>query len=234
MDKQTRKGLIIFLCVIAAALLLWAGELFYKAQHPFVYAERLDDTILRVDDEAVTLRELGVYIYQVETFVDEQARLYNPEDRTEYWNKHFSAGLESAFVSDMAVEAVYGTCVCDHIYEKMAQEDGFTLSAKKEEKAQEDAEELWNEMSEEQRQATGVTKETVLAVCQRKALVSAYAEKFVQEVDFTGYSGNPEELLSYSGDYYKNEILPQHKIWYNNALKKEIRIGKITIDFGKI
>lgn len=229
MDRQTKKGLLIFLLVAGFLLAAGFGSVCYKQAHPFVYEDHLSDVVVSVDGRDVTLRELGCYIYVVEKFVDEQARLYNPSNPSEYWDRRFSAGLKSAFVVDMASSAVYGTCVCDLIYESMAEEAGFSLSDKQEEKARQAAKDIWQEMSDAQKEKTGMTREMLETFERRKILVAAYAKEYIRDLDFTGYAGNPQQLISYDGDYYQKEILPHHTVRYHNSCKNQIEIGQVTL-----
>lgn len=229
MDKQTKKGLGIFLFVIGVLLIGGFINVWYEQTHKFRYEDHLSDIIMKVDDREVSVQELGYYIYTVEQFVDQQARLYNPEDPGQYWNTHFSAGLQSKFISDMAEDTVYSTCICDFIYESMALEEGYSLSAEEIKDAGQKAEEMFQKLTEQQRQKTGLTPEIIQKTEERKLLVSKYADDYIDTVDFTGYSGRPEELISAGGDYYEAEILPGHTIWYNTKLKEKIEIGKITL-----
>lgn len=230
MDKQTKKGIYILLTVMFTILTACFLGVWYRQTHKFRYEDHLTDIVMKVDEKEISLRELGYYIYTVEKFVDRQARLYNPEDPYQYWNTHFSAGLDSAFMSDMAEDKVYSTCICDYIYESMALEAGYELTKEEEKEAEQKAEELLQEMKPEQKAKTGLTPEIVQEIEKRKKLVSRYAEDYIETIDFTGYSGRPEELISAGGDYFEQEILPQYTIWYNNRLKSEIKIGTVTLD----
>lgn len=230
MDKQTKKGMYILIAVMAIILAAGFLSVWYKQNHKFLYQDHLTETIMKVDEKEISVTELGYYIYTVEKLVDEQARLYNPENPYQYWNTHFSAGLDSMFVSDMAEEKVYSACICDYIYESMALEAGYELTEEEEKEAEEKADELLQEMKPEQMEKTGLTLETVQEIEKRKKLVSKYAEDYIETIDFTGYSGRPEELISSGGDYFEKEILPQHRIWYNHKLKSEINIGTVTLD----
>ena len=65
----------------------------------------------------------------------------------------------------------------------------------------------------------------------RKVLVLKFALQYFEDVDFTGYSGYREQLVSYDGEYYKKEILPEHKIEYNQEIVKELSMGRITTNY---
>ncbi len=35
-----------------------------------------------------------------------------------------------------------------------------------------------------------------------------------------------------NGDFFQNEILPKHKVVYNEELLKKVRLGTITVNIG--
>lgn len=231
MDKETKKGVIIMLSIF---ILLMAGlgiEAWLRYADKFVYQESLDEVVLSVDEREITLRELSYYVYVVETEIDKQARLYNPEDPLDYWNTYFNSGVKGGYISEMAKDAVLGSCVCDLIYEGMANEQGYQLTEEEKEEASREAEELFDALSEEQKQTTGLSLEIIKETEERKALVLKFASEYFENVDFTGYSGYREDLVSYAGDFYKEEILSQHSVWYNKAITKELDVGRVTTDY---
>lgn len=231
MDKGTKKGLIVMLLVFMIICVLIGFDAWMRRKNKFIYEEHLDDTVITVDGRGLSLRELGYYIYYVETEIDKQARIYNPDDPLDYWNTHFSAGAESAYISEMAMDAILGSCVCDLIYEDMAKENGYELTEEEEKTAESLAEHFYASMTNVQRASTGLTPEIVTEVVKRKQLVAKFAGEYFEEVDFTGYEGYREELVSYAGDYYLKEVLPFHEVIYADEIVKELKIGRITTDY---
>jgi len=139
--------------------------------------------------------------------------------------------MESAYISEMALDAILGSCVCDLIYEDMAKENGYVLTEEEEKGAESLAEHFYASMTDKQRTSTGLTPEIVTEVVKRKQLVVKFAAEYFEEVDFTGYEGYREELVSYAGDYYMKEILPVHEVTYTDEIVQELRIGRITTDY---
>lgn len=231
MDKDTKKALIILLTIVVIALTLLGLDGWWKRQNKFVYEEHLDDIVLTVNDRQVTLRELGYYVYDVETKIDKQARIYNSEDPLDYWNTYFNSGVEGGYISEMALDIVLESCVCDLIYEDMARTNKYELTTEEKKEVGKKAEVLFARLSGEQIQKTGLTQELIEEAMEREALVVKFASEYFEEVDFTGYSGYREELVSYAGDYYKNEILPQYKVEYRQRIVQELSIGRITTDY---
>ena len=52
------------------------------------YFEHLDDVVVTVDGEEVTMRDLGLYILYVERNVEEEAVVYNRKSTKDFWNIH--------------------------------------------------------------------------------------------------------------------------------------------------
>ncbi|MCR5283652.1 MAG: hypothetical protein K6E18_09805, partial [Lachnospiraceae bacterium] len=57
--KALRRNTMILLGVILMVLLVAFSSVFYKQSNPFTYANHLDDAVLTLEDEQVSLREFG-------------------------------------------------------------------------------------------------------------------------------------------------------------------------------
>lgn len=229
-EKQGKRQLIGVLVGLVILLSLCAVYYGYRQSRVFVYQEHLDDAVLSVDGRDVTLREFGFYIASLEGFVDKQAKLYDRQDPLAYWNKHFRAGLDSQFVSLMARNKAYDVCICDMIYEKMALDAGCELNAEDEKKAQKLADEVYQKMDETQRDQLGISKEMIEQIQRKKVLIAKFAKEYVKTINFDGYKGYREELISSGGAYYEKEILPLHTVKMNERIKEGLKFGKITIN----
>lgn len=227
---QDPKSVRILLIGIVTFFCLYGFWGYRFRQNQFVYEKSLEDTVMTVDGRELSLREFGYYIYQVESFLNEQAIVYDPSDPLSYWNKRFMAGRPGAFVSVMGRNKAYEICVCDLIYEEMAREGGYELTEEEQEKAREEADRLFRKMTEAQRTKTGLTKELVEDIQCRKKLVAKFAKDYVKTIDFDGYTGYREELISAGGAYYEQVILPEHTVQINERIKYALKFGRITIN----
>lgn len=230
--KELHSVLILF-AVIGAVLVYCVSGMFYMHRNDFVYEDNLDEVFLTVDERTVTLREFGYYIYEVEQFVNEQAIVYDASHPLEYWNKHFRTGHTGAFVSVLARDEAISLCVCDIIYEEMALGEGYELTQEQQQEAEEAADELYRKMSDWQLAQTGLTKEILRDIKCRKKLAAKFAKDYVKTIDFTGYEGYREELISAGGAYYEKNILSKHKVKCNKVIKKGLKFGRITVNSQK-
>lgn len=231
--KRELNSVCILLLVIGAVLIYCILGSLYMHRNKFVYEENLDETVLTVDDRQVTLREFGYYIYEVEQFVNEQAIAYDASHPLEYWNKHFRVGRIGAFVSVLARDEAYSLCICDMIYEDMAARQGYSLSKEEQDEAAAEADKMYRKMSDWQLSKTGLTREIMEQIKCRKKLIAKFAKDYVRSIDFTGYEGYREELISAGGKYYEKQILPQHKVKYNENIKNGLKFGRITVNHPK-
>ena len=230
--RELNSVLILFLVIGVVLIYCILGSL-YIHRNKFVYEENLDETVLTVDDRQMTLREFGFYIYEVEQFVNEQAIAYDASYPLEYWNKHFRVGRIGAFVSVLARDEAYSLCICDMIYEDMALEQGYSLSNKERVEAAAEADKMYRKMSDRQLSKTGLTREIIERVKCRKKLIAKFAKDYVRTIDFTGYEGYREELISAGGEYYEKQILSKHKVKCNETIKKNLKFGRITVNSQK-
>lgn len=129
-DRKRCNQIAIIISFIV--LLLLVCYTFYskwqKEKNIFVYEEHLDDIVVTVGERSVILREFGYYIAKMEKEVQEKALIYNPKDPMEYWNVHFSAGLDSGYMFEYAWNYALADCICDLIFVQKAKDGGYSLS----------------------------------------------------------------------------------------------------------
>jgi len=231
MDRTNKKAVFFILIIILVGVAAVVCSRIYTMLTAFHYEEHLDEEVVTVDDVSVTLREFGYYIYTVEAYIQEQALLYNSDNPNQWWNTHFSAGLDSAFVCDYAKESAVSTCVCYEIYYQEAVRSGLSLDAAQEDEAAAQANEMLGKMNDYQRAATGLNEEMILEVRKKQLLASNYITSLAQATDFAGYLGEPHKLLNWNGEYYTEKILPNHTVLENYEILDHITFGKITVNY---
>ena len=229
-EKKHLAGIIAFIAVI----LLVSGFMIWRRFNvpPFVYLDHLEEPVVTVDGEAVTLRDFGCYVYETEGYVQRQALIYDEADPVKYWNMHLSAGMDSTFMFDYAMKTALGNAVCHRVYAQAARGEGLALDEAALEKAKADAKFLMKGMSKAQREALGITEADAVAYKEYEALAAQYAAGFAARTDLRGMGGAPAQLLSYDGDYFLKVILPQHEVIYNEELIENVRMGTVTVNLS--
>lgn len=217
---------VVILIIVPAALMV-----VHHKKNVFRYEDNLDETVVSIDDTAVSLREFGYYIYEVEAFVQDQAVIYDPENPKKWWNTHFSAGLDSTFICDYAKKVAVNTLICDEIYYREATGGGMSLDAEAQERVLKEAGEMYGKMNAYQREVTGLDENVIISIREKHALASQYAEYLANTADFSRYDGDPHDLLNWDGQYYQELILPSHTVTENEKLLDNISMGTITVNY---
>ncbi|MCR5417567.1 MAG: hypothetical protein K6E84_01465 [Lachnospiraceae bacterium] len=228
--KAQRRSIRILTGVILVILLLAFSSVFYKQNHKFAYADYLDKEVITFEGEKILLREFGYYVFEVESFTQKQALKYHPSDPLDYWNTHFSAGMNSRFVSEMARQTAVDTCLGDLVYAAMAGEEGFSLDEEKVRDAKKEASDWYDRLSKDQRETLGISKEIVTKVVLRRHLAEEYAYEYSGKADLTGYSGDVTQLLSGGGEYFKDKLQSRYDVKLNEELIEELSFGRITVN----
>ena len=113
MNRKKYNKIAVIICFICVLLLIC--YVFYMKRHNekniFIYEEHLDDIVVTVGNQPVTLKEFGYYIFKMENKIQEQALIYNPKDPMDYWNTHFSAGVNSGYIFEYAWDYALADCI---------------------------------------------------------------------------------------------------------------------------
>lgn len=225
---RTRQKWMIYILLIVFVIVTAAYSILHSLD-VFVFKDHLQDKVFTVNEQDVSLQETSYYIMIVEDYIEELAKQYNPDDTSQFWNIHFSAGMDSTFLRTMAKDLVYEICIYDYIMEQEANLNALTLTEQEEKEARDEAADIFNSMSEETIQLTQLTQEKLENIMLRRALAKSYAYYLIETEDFSSYSDTPQEELSYDGNYYMSYIKSKYKVRVNKSLWNEISLGDLTI-----
>ena len=219
---------VIILIVVVALLGIYVYSRISKPSYDF--NDNLDVTVLSVNDEDVTFRELGYYIVYVEKTFDQMARSYNPDNPADFWKTHFSAGVNSTFTDDYAKSLVRELYIYDYIMEKEAGTRGVALTDAEKSAAVKSGEEEYTKISEKGKTALGITNELVVAYFLRRKLVEKYVNQAAEEIKNNGFQGDVSAQLNYNGEFYLNQIKSRYQVKYDQKQWDNMPMGKITIN----
>lgn len=215
--KQKFKFTIILLGIVAALGILSFRE--YQSRQDLVFANSLDEVVLTVDGQELTLRDMAFYIAYQEGKIEKEARIYNPEDTDEYWNLY----TNSTFMREAGKQAVLDMAVHDEIFYQMAVEEGMQLSEKEEEYLANDRYDFWSDLEEEQRTELGVSEDELAESMRKIALAEKYqyllAEMKQKNADDYAFWGQAYEKLLEEHEYTVEE-----KVW------EKVPFGGVTVN----
>lgn len=216
--KRRVWGIVLpLLAVVLIALgvvSLWS----YERSRSLEYAEHLQEVLLTVDGQGITLAECAYYIASAELKVEEQAKIYDYHNPQSYWNLH----INGEFVKISAKQSVIDQVVHDEIFYRQALAEGLTFTDQERQAVRIRQEDFWMDLTEEQREKLGISREEMDASIEKSAL----AEKCQNETaaannsDYEGYSVG---ALPYE------TMLGEHSYEVNEAKWAKISFGDIIL-----
>lgn len=172
-EKAGRKKQILIAAGVLIAALCCVGlyRMHLTRKAGFVVADHLEDTLLEIGEEKVTLRDSLYYIMLVENQSSEKAESYSEKAQKSFWN--IKTGDEG-YVSQVAKHVILEQMIKDEILYQEAVKNGWKIDEAQVESA---AAQVWSEMSTYQKKLTGYTKENL-----KKRMEKAYAGQMYAEV----------------------------------------------------
>lgn len=208
---------IICICAITAAS-IYAEQ---KKEDGFHYKDELDEIVITVGDEKLSLKEVSYYIMVLETQFNNAAVRYSEKNPLAFWNLK----LRDNYFKNMAKEAIINACIRDNIYYQEAIKTGITLNEEELELVERNAVEEMNKLTKEQLEITEYEKNDMVQVLTKVQ----YAKKYVAELMKEGYT---QEELDSGGSIYI-EKADGYKISTNKQIWDNIRPGSVTINVSE-
>lgn len=201
--------------LVAVCVSLWARA---KRMERIPYLEHMDDTAVTVDGTKYRLRDLAVYLAHQEWETEGQAKVYDLEHTSKYWNLHANGSFIRVEARDMAMDLAKH----DIIFCQMATEEGLELSEEELAYLQNQIMDFWNDLEEEGQIRLGVSEEEVEQAFRQIGLAQKMQQILAdrQGVDYREYNVN--------GSLYQ-ELLQEHSLQINEKLWKRLNFGNITI-----
>lgn len=234
MSKSTFKKkkveiITVCICAVLIATILVILIMFNKSKE-FIYNKHLDEAVISIDDENITLKDFSYYIYIVEKQINEMAIKYNPDDLNDFWNTHFKNSLDSVFTRDYAKQLAKDLCEYDYIMEKEASVYNIYVTESEKESIKADAKDTYDDFSQKAKDNTRLSEADIYNILCRRKLVEKYATRAAEQVRSDGFEGDSASLLDYDGDYYKEIIRSKYSITENNKLLDKITMGRVTVN----
>lgn len=219
--SEKSKNIITVICTIVIILSIGAFALITAdiiVGDGFVYQDSLEETILTVGDETVSLKEISYYILVAESNYNEAAQIYNEDNLNSFWN----INVNFRFFRKMAKQSVLDACIRDNIYYQQALLEENTLSEEEMKEIEEKASEEMNKLTEKQLEMTDYQMSDMVNVLTK----IAYAREYVSNLMAQGYT---EEELDTEGSRYE-EIKKDYPVKVNDKIWEKITLGKVTIN----
>lgn len=218
---EKRKNFIMVICIL---LILFSIAAFFaiasvqRERNAFDFHESLNEVVITVDSEEVTLKEAAYYILVAETNQNAAANIYNENDPNALWNIRINYN----FFRGLARKTIINSCIRDNIYYLQALEEGYELSEEQKEEIEQAALEEIRKMTDYQRELTAYEKDDMIQVLTK----IQYAKNYVADLIEEGYE---QEELDVDGEKYE-KIAENYKVSTNDDIWENLVIGKVTIN----
>lgn len=221
MNNVSKKTQIIFLVITFAVLgilLVWA--LGRQPKGPLTYEECKDEVIFILDGEEYTVRDIVYYIVRQETLIEEQAAVYDSENTKKYWDVH----VNGQFVRLRGKEEALGAAIHDIVLAQDAKAQGVTLKRKEQVYVVNATVDLREDITEEQKEKSGLTDEEIYTYTEQAALAEKYQRMLAEENDraFGAYD--------YNGTAYE-EYLKNHELEIDEAMWEKVPFGNVSLTY---
>ena len=193
----------------------------------FEFKDHLEEQVLSVGTENISLKEISYYIMERENYYNQQAKVENPHDPSKYWEDYFlTAGT---YFRNWVKEQAYDMCICDNIYYQDAQLNGYELDLTEQIEAYEEANKVFDKMSKKQKSATELTVDDLYEIMLKISIRAKYANDVLDNMDEDMTTEEKMTAIEVNGVYYQ-EVLSRFTVTINSELWDQIELGKITIN----
>lgn len=224
--KTGKRNLVVVVLFFGIFLLIGAGLFVYNTVTRFSYDKYLEDAVVSIDDEKITLREFGYYILLMERDTQMDAYVYDPENPTNYWNLYIGTDGEVGYIRELSKQAALDYCIRDHIYLKLMEESAYRFSKEELEVMEQEGYEQLSCFTMEQLDAVGLSEEAFLELALKVSMVHDYVKKLSDE----GIAGIELEVR---GEYYE-QLKKDYSIWVNDKLLSHLSFGSISVNRKKV
>lgn len=219
-NMREKRQIAGFLLSVLLLVVISGSAAFYKLGQveKISYLEHLDEEIVVIDEKSYPLRELAFYLAYQEKNVEEQAKVYDWENRKSYWNLRSKDNFLRLQARDTAMEMM----IHDTIFYHLAEREKLVLTAEEETYMLNQKKDFWNDLEEEGQERIGVSEAELEDVFYRMALAQKEQQILAdsQGVDYQEYT--------IEGECYA-ALLAEHSYQINEKLWERLDFGNITL-----
>ncbi len=216
--KWVRRLVYAVFAVGIAGLFFFGCYEGYLRRHEVDVLQELDGVVATVDDEPLTLEDLGFYILFQERRVEKEAEIYNEKRTSDFWNIH----TNGFFLKSQAKDAVLQMAIHDQIFYRKACKDQVVLSSDEQALLENARTDFWSDLYDCQLERIPGSYETVNRRIRMIAVAQKYQKSLAESLNTT-YSG-----LNWNGyDYEK--IKEAHKVDIKEGYWRRVNLGDITL-----
>lgn len=218
--QSVKKFRVLWIFVIFIVVLSFLADYSRRNREDIVYSESLDLVVATVEGEEITLREFALYVAFQEMEVQQQAKVYDPDDTRKYWNIH----TNGVYISHAARNVAMSMAIHDELFYQMAIEYGMELTGEERVTLQNDVDDFWYDLTDYGgEKKLGVSKEDIYIAMEKIAL-SQKGQAIcagIDSVKYSDYDYHEEVFLDFIKSY-------EYKV--NDKVLERLDFGDITLD----
>ena len=223
MKKIDRDAKIVIGVIFLITALVGIFSVRSAVKSRFAVEEHLQDTVIDVDGQPITLKDMAFWILDTETSVQEQALQYDFDEPEKYWR----ARVNSRFVNQMVKDGIVDTVIHDEVFYRMAIRDGVSLTDEEMSTVEEKAELYYQELTDPQKATLQISEEDIRAAMEKIGTAEKYAELFCIEKQCE------YEDAAVSGNAYEEE-LNWHDYKLHHDVWNRVKVGTLTIPDNRL
>ena len=217
-ENRKKYLLTVFLLVLAITLFVY-GQTAGARRKNLDYAASLEMTVVIVNGQEMTLRDLAYYVAYEEALVQKQAWVYDPEHPSKYWNVH----IDGNFVRTSAKKTAVQMAIHDEIFAQMAEKDNIILTAEERSDADRAGMFFWEDLVEDEKaERLGIKECDMISMFERMALSQKYQSIYEQ------LQGKKSGAYNLEEDAYQ-KLLKQQSFEICESVWKRIHFGNVTL-----
>lgn len=218
MKKKIIRYIIVgAVCALFLACGLWSWE----NSRDLEYEECLDEIIFTANGQEVQMKDLGFYILYQEREVENQAKIYNPNNTKDYWNLH----VDGVFIQVQAKDTILNMAIHDNLFYQKAVEENLALNAREEQRLRNAISDFWMDLLDGQLEKMPVSDEYIMEAMRHIALAEKYQTKLAK--------AKGKSYASYQWDGYEyQKWLEKQDVKVNEKLWEKITVGDISLSHG--
>ncbi len=222
--KLTGKITQAVLLALLAIVLLYGIYVSYVKHTALDYLQNLEEVAVYVDEEAITLGDMGFYVLRQEQLIEEKAAIYNPDSTKDFWNIH----VNGIFIQAQAKKAALEMAIHDRVFYKEAVKEGIVLTSEEKQQLENRRTDFWSDLFDEQKERLPGTYESINATIKEIALAEKYQWQLMEKMNTT-HAG-----LGYDGYDFKKILKEEHKVRVNHIIWDRVVFGDITLTHTKV
>ena len=229
MDKVTKKqGIIILISMLVFFVACGALVVMISQKlREFNIEDHMDEPVVTIDDNELTLKYASYYIITIETKVNAAALEVYPDNPVKYWTGYYNSNGKNAFIRNIARDECMNAIIRNYIYYLEALDLNLTLTDEEIQELNASVNEKLSALNGYQAEATDYTNSEFYDILYVEALAKKYTE-YRYSLDNT----LTEEDFNADGRIYE-EIYALHNIDINKNLWERLLFGNVFVNVGE-